>query len=112
MNRDKFFFWLLWIVVWLVSVGLVHWLVGGSWWLALFLGSAMANVAEIYRRTADINKCVVWNRNLFDISDAELVRVSALANSLEEQSATLRSQLEEIKDRLDELDRRATGWRS
>lgn len=61
MNRGKFFFWL--------------WLVGGSWWLALFLGSAMANVAEIYRY-------IRGNRQLFDISDAERVRVSTLANSL------------------------------
>lgn len=43
----------------------------------MFLGSAMANVAEIYRR-------IWWNRRLFDIADSELVRVSALANGLEE----------------------------
>ncbi|MGB9429137.1 MAG: hypothetical protein WCC11_04570 [Gammaproteobacteria bacterium] len=111
MNRNKFFFWLWLIVVWLVSVGLVHWLVGGSWWLALFLGSAMATAAEIYRRVVDIHQCVVWNRHLFDISDAELVRVSALTNSLEEEAANLNSQLEEIKGRLDELDTRAMGWK-
>lgn len=112
MNRGNFLIWLWLIVVWVISIWLVRWLVGGSWWLAFFLGSSMANVAEIYRRTADINKRIVWNRNLFDISDAELVRVSALASSLEEESANLHSQFEEIKDRLDELEnRRATGWK-
>ena len=100
ISSSKISFWLWGIAVWVVSVGLVHWLVGGSWWLALFLGSATANVAETYRR-------IRWNRHLFDISDAELVRVSALTNSLEEEAANLRSQLAEISDRLDALDARA-----
>jgi len=100
MYKSKFSF-LVWLLVeWLAAVGLVYWLVGGSWWLALFLGSAMANVAESYRR-------IRWNRQLFDISDAELVRVSAIANSLQEETAELRSQLTEIKDKLDELEVRA-----
>jgi len=94
MNKNKVSFWLWLLVEWVASIGLVHWLVGGSWWLALFLGSAMANVAEFYRR-------IRWNRHLFDISDAELVRVSA-------EVTDLRSQLAEIKDRLDELEARVT----
>ena len=101
MEKNKFSFWVWLFVEWLVAVGLVRWLAGRSWWLALFLGYAMANVAELYRR-------IRWNRHLFDIADAELVRVSALASSLEEDVADLRSQLAAAKDRVDELQSTAT----
>jgi hypothetical protein len=101
MNKSKFSFWVWLLIEWMVAVGLVYWLVGGSWWLALFLGSAMANIAESYRR-------IRWNRQLFDVSDAELVRVSAIANSLQEETIELRSRLTEIKIKLDELEARAT----
>lgn len=56
----------------------------------------MANVAEIYRR-------IWWNRRLFGIADSELVRVSALANGLEESVFDLKDNLRTLREELDDL---------
>lgn len=101
MANRKFSFWLWLLIEWVAFIALVRWLVGISWWLDLFLGSAMSNAAEFYRRIRS-------NRELFDITDAELVRVSALANSLDEEVAQLRTQLAEADDKIEELQRGVT----
>ena len=89
-NRERF----LWLAVEsALMIILVRWLVNGSWWLDVFLAGAMANAAELYRRE-------YRNRRAFNIADAELVRVSALANGLDREVSDLRSQIEELQSRL------------
>ena len=88
-----------WVIQFVLVVGLVCWLVGGSWWLALFLGFVMADVAEIYHR-------IRVNRQLFDIADAELVRVSALAHRLHDSSVDFKDSLETVRNEIDDLKRR------
>ena len=75
----------------------VSWLVDGSVWLNLFLASALASINYLYRLTAK-------SRQLFEIADSELVRVSALTTQLEEQIADLTSKLEDAESRIASLE--------
>jgi hypothetical protein len=78
---------LLWAVVgFCINFALIYWLVGGSIWLDVFLAGALADIGLLH---SSVNK----NRQLFDIADAELVRVSTLAYRLEKKIATLESRL-------------------
>jgi hypothetical protein len=71
-----------------VVYGLVFWLVTGDIWLHLALASALVMALQALQQ---ITRC----KQLFDIADAELVRVSALANSLEQKVADLQIALTE-----------------
>lgn len=70
-------------IVWVISLAVVYWLVGGSVWLSLILASAIANTIYLSAQVRE-------NRLLFDMADAEVVRVSALASRLEEEIAELK----------------------
>jgi hypothetical protein len=78
--------WLVEFVAFLVILGLNWWLVEGNGWLIWFLSSTEWSTLMLSVKVAD-------NRKLFDIADRELVRVSALANSLEEKVHDLESKL-------------------
>jgi hypothetical protein len=96
--------WLVEFIAFLIILGLNWWLVEGNGWLIWFLSSAEWSTLILSVKVAD-------NRNLFGIADRELVRVSALANSLEEKVQDLESKLEEVKSDLAEMERkRRTGW--
>jgi hypothetical protein len=91
-------------IAFLAILGLNWWLVQGNGWLIWFLSSTEWSVLMLSVKVAD-------NRGLFDIADRELVRVSALANSLEEKVQDLESKLEEVKSDLAEMERkRRMGW--
>ena len=66
-------------------------------WLDLFLASALASIAHLYRLVKE-------NRQLFDISDSEVVRVSALATRLEEELTDVTSKLEDAESRIASLE--------
>ncbi|HXP39458.1 MAG TPA: hypothetical protein VN833_04280 [Candidatus Acidoferrales bacterium] len=68
----------------------IHWVGDVNWWISWLIAACFASVVEIQGKIRE-------NRKLFDISDAELVRVSALANSLEEKVADLESEIESLK---------------
>lgn len=96
--------WSVEFVLFWAILGVNWWLVKGNGWLIWFLSSAEWS-------TIVLSMKVTGNRKLFDIADRELVRVSALANSLEEKVQDLGSKLEEVKSGLAEMERkRRTGW--
>jgi len=68
----------------------IHWVGNVNWWVAWFIAAATTSCIEI---SIKVNA----NRKLFDLNDKELVRVSALANSLEQKVADLESELESLK---------------
>lgn len=78
-------------------LAIIFLLVGGSIWLELFLSGVVA--FAIY-----LNGRLIENRRLFDIADAELVRVSALANGLEVKASLLQEQLEQAESRIASLE--------
>ena len=94
MNK-KTFFWLL--IEWLAYFGIVYWLVGGSIWLDLLLTSVLTHTAHLTRQ---VNR----QRLLFDIADAELVRVSALANRLDEDLGEFQGKLELAESKISDLE--------
>jgi hypothetical protein len=65
-----------------IIYGLVIWLVTGNIWLHLALAGAMSGALEALQELRRY-------KTLFAIADSELVKVSALANSLEEKVANL-----------------------
>ena len=111
MNEKSLSYWTdagradvgIWIILLVLSVGFVRWVAGGSWWLALFLGFVMAHIAEIYHR-------IRVNRLLFDIADAELVRISALAHRLDESLDTVRNDLDDLTRRLKRAEASASEY--
>lgn len=68
----------------------IHWVGNVNWWIAWFISSASTSATHVGMRVSE-------NRKLFDLNDRELVRVSALANSLEEKVADLESEVERLK---------------
>jgi hypothetical protein len=68
----------------------IHWVGNVNWWVAWFIAAATCSCIEVSTKVRE-------NRKLFDISDKELVRVSALANSLEEKVADLENEIEILK---------------
>lgn len=68
----------------------IHWVGEVNWWVAWAIGAGFAN-------GVDASMKIKANHRLFDVADKELVRVSALANNLEEQLAEVKSQLDELK---------------
>lgn len=68
----------------------IHWVGEVNWWIAFFIAAASSSAIQ---RGMTISA----NRKLFDINDRELVRVSALASSLEEKVADLESEIESLK---------------
>jgi uncharacterized protein YlxW (UPF0749 family) len=68
----------------------IHWVGNVNWWIAWFISSASTSAIQIGMKVSE-------NRKLFDLNDRELVRVSALANSLEEKVADLESEIEGLK---------------
>jgi len=91
----KALFWLF--VEWMVYLAAVYWLVGGSIWLDLFLTSALSHAAFLSRRSSE-------QRRLFDIADAELVRVSSLVGWLEEQLCEIQSKLDLTESKVADLE--------
>ncbi len=88
----------LWLFVeWAAYLIVVYWLVDGSMWLDFFLASTMVSISHIYGLVKE-------NRQLFDISDSEVVRVSALAARLEEELADVTSKLEDAESRIAALE--------
>jgi hypothetical protein len=69
-----------------IIYGLVFWLVTGDIWLHLALAGAMSGALEALQELR-------YYKTLFAIADSELVRVSALANSLEEKVGNLETTL-------------------
>jgi len=94
MNK-RALFWLF--VEWLVCLAGVYWLVGGSIWLDLFLASALSHATYLSRRLSE-------QRRLFDIADAELVRVSSLVDRLEEEFSQIQSKLELTESKITDLE--------
>ena len=68
----------------------IHWVGNVNWWIAWLLAAGFTSSIEQRMTLRD-------NRRLFDIADAELVRVSALANALEEKIEGLESEIESLK---------------
>lgn len=68
----------------------IHWVGDINWWVAWFIAAASSSGLQASMK-------ITANRKLFDISDTELVRVSALANALEEKVADLESEIENLK---------------
>jgi hypothetical protein len=86
----------------LLILGLNWWLVEGNAWLIWFLSSAEWSTLMLSVKVSD-------HKKLFDIGDRELVRVSALANSLEEKLSDLESELEKVKGELSTLEYQRSG---
>lgn len=68
----------------------IHWVGNVNWWIAWFISSASTSAIQLGMKVSE-------NRKLFDVNDRELVRVSALANSLEEKVADLENEIEILK---------------
>jgi hypothetical protein len=68
----------------------IHWVGNVNWWIAWFISSASTSAIQVGMKVSE-------NRKLFDLNDRELVRVSSLANSLEEKVADLESEVESLK---------------
>jgi hypothetical protein len=73
--------WLVEFIVFLAILGLNWWLVEGNGWLIWFLSSTEWAGIMLSVKVTD-------NRNLFDIADRELVRVSALLTLWRRRSRT------------------------
>jgi len=104
-TKSAFVKWLVEFAAFLVILALNWWLVEGNGWLIWFLSSAEWSTLILSIRVAE-------NRKLFDIADRELVRVSTLANALEEQVRDLESKLEDVKSDLAEMERNRRLGRS
>jgi hypothetical protein len=68
----------------------IHWVGNVNWWVAWMIASAMTFAIDLSSKVRD-------NRRLFDLNDRELVRVSALANHLEERLIEIQNELDEVK---------------
>jgi len=90
MNKKAFS---LSFVFWVVCLALVTWLVSGSTWLNLILSIALSQAFVLQLRVDE-------QRQLFDIADAELVRVSSLVVALENELADTKSRLEQAESHL------------
>lgn len=77
------------LIGWGISLILAFWLIDGSIWLKLFLAGSMSSTISLTRK-------LNHNRQLFDIADNELIRVSALANDLKREVDELNLRLENI----------------
>jgi hypothetical protein len=80
--------WYFLIIECAVYLALIYWIIGGSIDLDGFFAFILTCIAYQHRKLKE-------QRMLFDIADRELVRVSALANSLEEEISTLKRNLEQ-----------------
>ena len=81
------------LVWWAILFFIVDWLVGGSVWLSVILAGALSSISDLSFRIAN-------NKQLYDITDAELVRVSGLAHRLEELVGKLELDLEEAESKI------------
>jgi hypothetical protein len=75
----------------------IHWVGNVNWWVAW-------SIAGVFSAGAGMQVKINENRKLFDIADTELVRVSALANGLEEKVSLLQEQLEQADSRIADLE--------
>ena len=76
------------LLTWIGSFAVAYWLVGESLWLNIFIASATSSILHL---SAQIRE----NRFIFELADAELVRVSALATRLEEELADMKTLVED-----------------
>ena len=90
MNK-KVLFWHL--VEWFGCFAVVYLIVGGSVWLNI----ALTHAAILSRR-------LIEQRQLFNIADAELVRVSAVVGRLEHELTDIRANLELTELKLTDLE--------
>jgi len=74
-------------VVWVVSFATIYQLADAPLWLTLILASSVSHGVYLYAQARE-------HKALFDMADAELVRVSALTNRLEAELSELRSSAE------------------
>jgi uncharacterized protein YlxW (UPF0749 family) len=80
----------------------IHWVGNVNWWVAWSIAGALSAGAGMQVKIND-------NRKLFDIADAELVRVSALSDRLEEKVSELQEQLEQAESRIADLEFKVGG---
>lgn len=75
-----------------VAVTVVYNIVDGSPWLAWILGTSLAVSFHLYG-------LVTENKHLFNIADAELVRVSAIVEVLQDKIADLETRVDAQRER-------------
>ena len=80
-----------------VSYAVVAWLVHGSFWLHFFLASATAGLSFQAMEIVQLRQALQHSRMLFDISDAQLVRVSKHVDEMQEE-------IDDFKEKLREFD--------
>jgi uncharacterized protein YlxW (UPF0749 family) len=85
------------IAIGIADAVFIHWVGNINWWVAWSIAGAVSAAAGMQVK---INE----NRKLFDIADAELVRVSALSDRLEEKVSELQEQLEQTESRIADLE--------
>jgi len=93
----------IWLVINLtISIALVRWLVGISWWLDWYLASSMTGQLWLFGLLRESREQVRQIKVLFDINDAELVEASALAHRLEDRVGDLESNVGELVRKVEE----------
>jgi hypothetical protein len=91
-------------VVWLIAFAVVRWLVGGSFWLDFFLAGSLSGWAYVDRTFAEHQRLIAEQRQLFDIADAQLVKVSPTVDRLEEEVSDLKDRLDKAEESLSLLE--------
>jgi chromosome segregation ATPase len=81
----------------MASTWFIHWVTDAGWWLSSIVASAITTGAELSTEIRDLRTEIQSNKRLFDISDAELVRVSALANELQTKVDDLEQEINSLK---------------
>jgi siroheme synthase (precorrin-2 oxidase/ferrochelatase) len=95
------------IVTVAVSFGFVFWLVDAGFWLKFLLATVMANGASAATANAiermRVRELLAQYRTMFDIADAQLVKVSADVDRFNERESDW-DQIDDLKRRVEELE--------
>ena len=94
MTWRRFAFTLL---QWVVAFAVVRWLVGGSFWLDFFLAGAVSGSSYGGSTFAEHRRLIAEQRRLLEIADAQLVKVSATVERLEEEVADLTARVNGVE---------------